>query len=178
MRRFTLLGATVLSVFALSFGPFAHQLPQVLSRLFPFKRGLCHSYWAPNVWALYSFADRILIKVLPRLLTNSTKGSLTRGLVGDSEFSVLPTVTPWHTLVLTLVTQLVILSRCCRCCIFSHICQPILYQLWKNPKPSKFMEALILCGFSSFLFGWHVHEKAILLMLIPLRYEFLNIFVF
>jgi alpha-1,3-glucosyltransferase len=114
LRRFVLLGATVLSVFAFSFGPFAHQLPQVLSRLFPFKRGLCHSYWAPNVWALYSFADRILIKALPRLgvLTHVAKGSLTRGLVGDSEFSVLPAVAPWHTMALTLVTQLVKLSSC------------------------------------------------------------------
>jgi alpha-1,3-glucosyltransferase len=62
--RFLSLANTVIGVFAVSLGPFAlmGQLPQLLSRLFPFTRGLNHAYWAPNAWALVTAADRVILK--------------------------------------------------------------------------------------------------------------------
>lgn len=62
--RFLTLANAVILVFLLSLGPFVlmGQLPQLLSRLFPFTRGLNHAYWAPNAWALVTALDRVLLK--------------------------------------------------------------------------------------------------------------------
>lgn len=121
------LGSGIGAVAASAFGPFVlwGQLEQVLRRLFPFSRGLCHAYWAPNVWAIYSFADRLLIyrkslglslfaalmnPVAPRLglkVDPEAVNSVTRGLVGDSSFAVLPDVPPVACFFLTLAFQVV-----------------------------------------------------------------------
>lgn len=45
--------------------------------------------------------------------------------------------------------------------------KPALIKLFINPSWDVFVGAITLCGYSSFLFGWHVHEKAILLVIIP-----------
>jgi alpha-1,3-glucosyltransferase len=149
------LATGILAIFGIAFGPFAlwDQMPQVLSRLFPFSRGLCHAYWAPNVWAIYSFIDRVLIYAAPYLklpIKHEAINSVTRGLVGDTSFAVLPDITPRQTFILTIASQL-----------------PPLLHLFLSPKPANFLPAITLTAYSSFLFGWHVHEKAILLILIP-----------
>jgi alpha-1,3-glucosyltransferase len=156
------LGIGIIAIFASAFGPFAlwGQLPQLQSRLFPFARGLCHAYWAPNVWALYSFTDRILIYAAPYLKLTINKeaiDSVTRGLVGDTSFAVLPEVTSAMTFVLTLAFQI-----------------PPLIKLFFNPTWEVFIGGVTLCGYASFLFGYHVHEKAILLVIIPFSLIALN----
>lgn len=144
------LGSTVLVVTAISFGPFVQHLPQVMSRLFPFKRGLTHAYWAPNFWALYNFADKIIsiVKKVPQVESN------TGGLVQEFKHSVLPSISPG----VTFATVAVLMIPCC-----------IKLLSFKSESPRSFMKPLIICAATSFMFGWHVHEKAILMVLIPLQ---------
>ena len=78
--------------------------------------------------------------------------SSSRGLVGDTSFAVLPNVKPIHTFLITISLQMIFLVK-----------------LWRLPKYKSFLTALTLCGYTSFMFGWHVHEKAVLLVLVPLR---------
>ncbi|KAF5393604.1 hypothetical protein D9757_000121 [Collybiopsis confluens] len=175
IKNFLSLANAVIAVFVLSLAPFAlmGQMQQLISRLFPFTRGLNHAYWAPNAWALITAADRVLLKCLDYLLRflrqlrclyvgaqNSGKevpinlagvASTSRGLVGDTVFAVLPNVKPLHTFTITIALQSIVLIK-----------------LWFQPTYKSFLTALTLCGYSSYLFGWHVHEKAVLLILVPL----------
>lgn len=148
--NFLKLGGIVVLVSTVSLWPFLSQvqLTQLLQRLFPFKRGLCHAYWAPNCWALYAAMDRVIASTaIANGLSINATSSTTAGLVQDASFLILPDVRPVVTFVLTLLFQL-----------------PALGSLWKWPQdPWLQLRALVLCALSSFLFGWHVHEKAILM---------------
>jgi alpha-1,3-glucosyltransferase len=70
-------------------------MQQLFNRLFPFGRGLCHAYWAPNFWVFYILLDKIFAFLLRRLGFNIQipEASFTGGLVGNSSpFAVLPKV--------------------------------------------------------------------------------------
>lgn len=145
--RLISLAVIVLATFALSFGPFImnNQLFTVLQRLFPFKRGLTHAYWAPNFWALYNAIDRaglFLAKKTGALMISDScaSGASTSGLVQDTTHCILPNVPPLATFLLTATSQL-----------------PILWRLWQSRGDSiQFLRAVILCNFCSFIFGWWV----------------------
>ncbi|AES99183.1 dolichyl glycosyltransferase [Medicago truncatula] len=145
-------------VFASAFGPFFHlgQIQQVIQRLFPFGRGLCHAYWAPNFWVFYIMSDKGLAFILRKLGFNiqTPAASFTAGLVGDSSpFSVLPRITPSVTFIMVLLAL-----------------SPCLFKAWKNPQPQKITRWISYAYTCGFLFGWHVHEKASLHFVIPLAF--------
>ncbi|KAJ3442308.1 dolichyl pyrophosphate glc1man9glcnac2 alpha-13-glucosyltransferase-related [Anaeramoeba flamelloides] len=159
MRLFKIFVITF-SVFSSSFYPFLRnefdtQLSAILGRLFPFGRGLTHSYWAPNYWAIHTFVDKVLQVVTGKA---GKTGFKTRGVVGDlDEHVILPTVTPLMTAVITLLAL-----------------TPLIKVLIDTKSPSFlktkiiFIESIAYAALSSFMFGWHVHEKAILMASIPL----------
>ncbi|EFN80623.1 probable dolichyl pyrophosphate Glc1Man9GlcNAc2 alpha-1,3-glucosyltransferase [Harpegnathos saltator] len=155
-KRIFMLSLIVLTILAVSFGPFATQLPQVISRLFPFKRGLVHSYWAANGWALYIGVEKVLSVIWRHLgwLKDVKSAVMTGGLVQEQVFLILPTPTPLVTFLLTFLAIL-----------------PVLWCLYckKQYMNSKyFVRCIVLCALGSFMFSWHVHEKAILTAIIPL----------
>lgn len=191
LLKFCLLAtAAALPVIA-CFGPYLAigELQQLLGRMFPVQRGLLHAYWAPNVWALYALADKLMSygsqavsKALSRFVfeeynarkmdnklfnfairtlnavrvrSGSSRGpvpaNLTGGLVGETSFAILPNLGPKATAACTILTMI-----------------PCLVALWRNPLPDRFSRAVTYCTLTAFLFGFHVHEKAILMSLIPL----------
>jgi alpha-1,3-glucosyltransferase len=184
--RFVSLGVVVIGLTAAVLGPFllttgSHEgatsfesvsgaASQIASRLFPFNRGLTHAYWAPNWWALYRAADIVLVRAAPLLARWSggrvaltaavatSAASATRGLVGvgsaspsASSFVLLAVPSPALCAALTLLAM-----------------TPALVALWRQPSGRLLPLIAAQCALSAFLFGWHVHEKAVLTALIPM----------
>ena len=194
--RLSLLAAIAASMLLLAFAPFylagqrhfkltgeAHkagpeQLKQILSRLFPFGRGLVHAYWAPNIWALYYFCDRLLAFAARRLgfcspdppasaasipvnrynrtpQDSDPAASATSGLVGEFPPLVLPAVTSTMSICLVLAAL-----------------APALYILLRSrrdsdlsggaPSRSLLTRCVVYSSLCAFMLGYHVHEKVCL----------------
>jgi alpha-1,3-glucosyltransferase len=96
--------------------------------------------------------------------------STSRGLVGDTVFAVIPNIKPFHTFVITIIFQMVGATELFFFggCSLIETAQVYLIKLWRAPTYQSFVTALTLCAYASFMFGWHVHEKAVLLVLVPL----------
>jgi hypothetical protein len=165
--KFLQLAAVALIAVVLAFGPFllqhngTQQLQQILTRLFPFGRGLVHAYWAPNVWALYCAADKMLSAVV-RKINVPALGALLRstgtsamlnnsasGIVGDFAFAVLPSVT----------------APICLFLLFGSLV-PAVIAVYRRPTTQTLLVCLVYASLSSFMFGYHVHEKAIIIPLV------------
>ncbi len=67
------------------------------------------------------------------------------GLVGEARFAVLPPVPPAATAALVLLAM-----------------APCLLLVWRRPEPARFARAAAYANLCGFMFGYHVHEKAVL----------------
>lgn len=129
---------------------------QVLSRLFPFARGLCHAYWAPNAWAMYSFVDKVAAAAGTKagLLQPAAAANMAGGIVGVSSYVVLPNIGAGMTAIFVLLAMV-----------------PCLVALWRAPQQralSMIAPAIAYANLCGFMFGYHVHEKAALTVEIPM----------
>ncbi|KAH8924835.1 glycosyltransferase family 57 protein [Atractiella rhizophila] len=159
--KFLTLAVSVLSIFTLALAPFllsssepVDMIRQIIARLFPFQRGVNHAYWAGNWWALYTLADRVMVKYLRYKgleVDEAVLSSATKGMVQDTTFGVLPTPTAGMCMGIILSLNLVYST-----------------QLWLSPTYKNFIKHVSLSAMTSFFFGWHVHEKAALHFLLPM----------
>ena len=157
-KHFLLLALVTGTVLVLPWIPFVMghddpkgQVLQMLKRLFPFGRGLVHDYWAGNIWAIYSLADRIfpvvvrrvvplLVPGLPELVANQLEG-----------ITNLPEPSP-------LVCAMLLL----------WFVIPGLQMASLRLTNKKLTESIVFVSLCAFMLAYHVHEKAILTALIPL----------
>jgi len=177
--RFLMLVIISLGALIATFAPFflytnngMQQLWQIKERLLPFGRGLLHAYWAPNFWALYYFVDKVCVVIAKKKLlgsrmlqlveaaTASATGdnsnglmtgivSATSGIVGVSKPMLLPAISPLICLL-----------------IFLLALTPCLVRLWNKPSPHLLAKSIVYASMTHFMFGYHVHEKAILVPLV------------
>ena len=111
----------MITVFAFTYLPFIiisireHSLDifkQILTRLFPFKRGLLHTYWAPNFWAIYSFLDKVSYRIFIGSAGSINRSSL--GLTQDVAFDIFPDISPKLVMIVLILLSFLLLIRVIR----------------------------------------------------------------
>ena len=177
---------TIISIILISFSPFLYicykdnsieQLIHIKNRLFPFDRGLLHSYWAPNFWAIYSLIDKLLLfndkkfnnKEYKKKNISSLGATSINGVTKETGFDILPNIT-------SDISNLIVLSF-----IIIYISKKILFENRKcdnNIKRCKLiLKYCIMSNLIFFNFGYQVHEKAfIIISLMSLIYVIITDF--
>eukprot|EP00668_Euglena_longa_P033584 GGOE01043173.1.p1 GENE.GGOE01043173.1~~GGOE01043173.1.p1 ORF type:complete len:542 (-),score=82.26 GGOE01043173.1:165-1763(-) len=160
---FMQLGLSVLSIFFLSLAPWllTGRIHDVVGRLFPFGRGLCHAYWAANAWAIYNVVDKAICFSLQRTLRPDMMcGQLSsRGLVGTS-----------GTVVAVSHPTLFDISPAISLTLVAASLSGLMVHIWtsRTMDTRQLVMTFSLSAYGFFMFGWHVHEKAMLMYVLPL----------
>ena len=200
-----LIGISICTVILISFLPFIaisikernfSQLIQIKNRLFPIQRGLLHTYWAPNFWALYSFLDKILYfshinlskkyKFIEKICnfflkfknnennnikTNtSSLGSSENGVSQITGFDMLPDIDMLKTNIIIGSFILIYFLK-----YFYEKNKNKMMKI-KNKKIKEFIKHCIFSNLIFFNFGYQVHEKAFLnISILTLIYYIISI---
>lgn len=136
----------------------------VIRRLFPFNRGLLHSYWAPNFWAFYAAVDKVFARVAPvfNVELRAVDVDPASGVVGGLKpFRVLPNVDPQACAILVLACMLPALVDTASGAYY-------LKQRNKWDDAGRLTRSIGVACLCAFAFGFHVHEKAVLFAIVPL----------
>ena len=187
-----LIGLGILSVLIITFLPFIvisiktkslSQFIQIKERLFPLNRGLLHTYWAPNIWALYSLIDKVLyysytnfskqIPIIDKICSfflkykdysykrnTSSTGAGENGVSKQTGFDILPDINMKITNIIVFTFIVIYFMQYYRKKSKEKI---IAIKINKNAiRIKEFIQHCIYSNFIFFNFGYQVHEKAFL----------------
>lgn len=162
ISRLACLAFVTLASFLGPFVPFlvqndpVDQIVQIMTRLFPFDRGLVHDYWAGNLWALYLFIGKIMAFVLRKLPLPSGAKDKLRVIIP------FPVPSPRIVAVCMLIGLIPVIRQAWAVGTWSHTRSQI-------SNPGKFfIHGVVFSSLSGFMLGYHVHEKAIMTAIVPM----------
>ena len=186
------IGLGILSVLIITFLPFIiisiktkslSQFIQIKERLFPLNRGLLHTYWAPNIWALYSLIDKVLyysytnfskqIPIIDKICSfflkykdysykrnTSSTGAGENGVSKQTGFDILPDINMKITNIIVFTFIVIYFMQYYR---KKSKEKNIAKKINKNAiRIKEFIQHCIYSNFIFFNFGYQVHEKAFL----------------